>query len=117
MVELLANLCRDAQFGLVMSLGAGGVPVALLNEAETLLLPASKADTAAALQRLQHYRSLTGYRGGAAADIPHLAGALAKLALAFAAQSTTLAAKAINPLFVCTNGNWVVDALVQIREE
>ena len=99
-----------------MTLGAGGVLVELLNDAQTLLLPASDADILAALQRLRLYPLLTGYRGAAAADIPQLVQALAQLALAFQTQSATLAEIEINPLFVCETGTWVVDALVQSME-
>jgi acyl-CoA synthetase (NDP forming) len=115
--ELLVNLRRDDQFGLVMTLGAGGVLVELLDDAETLLLPATDADIQAALQRLRIYPLLTGYRGSAPADIPALVQTLSKLALAFQTQSSTLAEIEINPLFVCETGTWVVDALVQAMEE
>ena len=118
MAELLVNLRRDAQFGLVMTLGAGGVLVELLQDAETLLLPSREADILAALQRLKIARLLNGFRGGPKADMPALAGFLARLAATFAA---TFAAKAgalteveINPLFITETEFWVVDALIQI---
>ena len=111
LAELLVNLRRDAQFGAVLTLGAGGVLVALLADAATLLLPTNAEEIEAALGRLKIARLLTGFRGAAAADLPGLARFLAGLAATFSAS--TLAEVEINPLFVTTDGVWVVDALVQ----
>ena len=114
MAELLVNLRRDAQFGLVMTLGAGGVLVELLQDAETLLLPSREADILAALQRLKIARLLNGFRGGPKADMPALAGFLARLAATFAAKAGALTEVEINPLFITETEFWVVDALIQI---
>lgn len=110
--ELLVNLRHDDQFGLVMTLGAGGVLVELLTDTQTLLLPSGDAAILTALQNLRIYPLLTGYRGAAAVNIPALLRALAQLALAFQTLSATLAEIEINPLFVCVTGTWVVDALI-----
>lgn len=113
LVELLVNLRRDAQFGLVMTLGAGGVLVELLDDAETLLLPSDESDILAALHRLKIARLLTGFRGGPRADMPALADFLARLGTTFAANAATLAEIEINPLFITETSFWVVDALIQ----
>lgn len=113
LAELLVNLRRDAQFGLILTLGAGGVLVELLNDAETLLLPTTETDILHALSRLKISPLLTGFRGAAAADMPALAGFLAQLATTFEANAHSLTEIEINPLFVTPAGVWVVDALIQ----
>jgi succinyl-CoA synthetase beta subunit len=113
LAELLVNLRRDPQFGLILTLGAGGVLVELLDDAETLLLPATEADILHALQRLKIARLLTGYRGSAQADLPVLAQFLVQLAAIYETEADTLTEIEINPLFVTQTGVWVVDALIQ----
>jgi acyl-CoA synthetase (NDP forming) len=113
LAELLVNLRRDPQFGLILTLGAGGVLVELLDDAETLLLPATEADILHALQRLKIARLLTGYRGSALADLPVLAQFLVQLAAIYETEADTLTEIEINPLFVTQTGVWVVDALIQ----
>ena len=113
LAELLVNLRRDAQFGLVLTLGAGGVLVELLEDAATLLLPASAAQIEAALNGLKIARILRGYRGAKGADMAALAGFIAHLCQIFESQSATLAEVEINPLFVTATGPWVVDVLIQ----
>ena len=113
LAELLVNLRRDAQFGLVLTLGAGGVLVELLEDAATLLLPASAAQIEAALNGLKIARILRGYRGARGADMAALAGFIAQLCQLFERNSAALAEVEINPLFVTATGPWVVDVLIQ----
>jgi succinyl-CoA synthetase beta subunit len=113
LAELLVNLRRDAQFGLVLTLGAGGVLVELLDDAATLLLPASAAQIETALNGLKIARILRGYRGAKGADMTALAGFIAHLCQLFETHSASLAEVEINPLFVTANGPWVVDVLIQ----
>jgi len=113
LAELLVNLRRDAQFGLVLTLGAGGVLVELLEDAATLLLPASASQIEAALNGLKIARILRGYRGARGADMAALAGFIAQLCQLFETHSATLAEVEINPLFVTATGPWVVDVLIQ----
>jgi len=97
-----SSIRRDPQFGLAMTLAAGGVLVELLADATTLLLPASRADLARALARLRINRLLDGYRGKPAASREALLDTLERLA-AFAADSANDVAEIeINPLFVGT---------------
>lgn len=113
LAELLVNLRRDAQFGLVLTLGAGGVLVELLEDAATLLLPASAAQIETALNGLKIARILRGYRGAKGADMTALAGFISQLCQLFETHSATLAEVEINPLFVTATGPWVVDVLIQ----
>src|SRR5439155_9900565 len=67
--ELIVGVRRDPQFGLALTLGAGGVLVELVHDAVTLLLPASREDVRAALASLRTWPLLTGYRGRPHGDV------------------------------------------------
>lgn len=112
LAELLVGLRRDDQFGLVMTLGSGGVLVELLADAVTLLLPATPDDIMAALNRLRLARLLAGYRGAPATDLPALADTLSTLAQAFARSPKILEIE-VNPMFIGQDGVQIVDALVR----
>ena len=110
--ELIVSVRRDPQFGLAMTIGSGGVLVELVGDSQTLLLPTTSADIAAAISRLRVMRLLAGYRGGKAADVEALVAALLRLAEGVMARAAVLAEVEINPLFVCDTGCWVVDVLI-----
>lgn len=112
--ELMVSIRRDPQFGLAMTLAAGGVLVELLADATTVLLPATRHELARALSRLKISRLLDGYRGKPAADRGALLDTLVRLA-AFAADGANRVAEIeINPLFVGVSESCAVDVLMQV---
>jgi len=114
-VELMVSIRRDPQFGLAMTLAAGGVLVELLEDATTILLPATRPDLARALSRLKINRLLDGYRRKPAASREALLDTLERLA-AFATDETNQVAEIeINPLFVGVTESCAVDVLMQVR--
>lgn len=114
--ELIVGLARDPQFGLYLTIGAGGVLVELLRQAEQVLLPASRADIERALERLALYPLLKGFRGRAAADIPALVDAIEAVARFAAGNADRLYELDVNPLLALPKGAVAVDALVRIKE-
>ena len=112
--ELMVSIRRDPQFGLAMTLAAGGVLVELLADAMTLLLPATRADFTRALTRLKISRLLDGYRGNAAANREALLDTLERLAIFAADPANQVAEIEINPLFVGTSESCAVDVLMQL---
>jgi acyl-CoA synthetase (NDP forming) len=116
MAELLLSVRRDVQFGVALTIGAGGVLTELLSDTATLLLPTTPDEVINSLMAVRIGRLLKGYRGGGTVDIPRLAEDICRFASA-AAASTNLAEIEINPLFVGKNGSIVaVDALVYERD-
>ncbi|HMS96937.1 MAG TPA: acetate--CoA ligase family protein, partial [Tabrizicola sp.] len=113
--ELLVSLRRDPDFGPCLTLAAGGVLVEILQDSTSLLLPASKADISAALNRLRLAPLLAGYRGAAAADQKALTEAIMALQSVFLADES-LAEIEINPLFAGTSGATIIDALIHVFE-
>ena len=114
--ELIVGVTRDPQFGLFLTLGAGGIFVELLRQAEQVLLPATRTEIAAALARLPFYPVLAGYRGRTGCDMPALLDAIeavTRFALAHAEQLEELE---VNPLLALPCGAMAVDALIRIKE-
>ena len=70
--EVLIGLRVDAQFGLLLVLGAGGVLTELLRDSVILLPPFTAAAITTALGRLRTAPLLAGFRGRRAGDVPAL---------------------------------------------
>ena len=83
--ELLIGVTRDPQFGLLMTIGAGGVLVELLGDSASLLLPASEDDIRAAILSLKTAPLLQGFRGRPVGDLS--AAVAAALAIARFAEA------------------------------
>lgn len=111
--ELLISVRADPQFGLAMTIASGGVLVELIDDAVTLLLPASRAELAAALASLKVSRLLDGYRGRPAVDRDAVVDALQRLAC-YATAHREIAEIEINPLFVLPAGVVAVDVLMRV---
>lgn len=114
--ELIVGVGRDPQFGLFLTLGAGGIFVELLRQTEQVLLPATPADIEAALARLPLHKVLTGYRGKPGCDMPALIDAIARIADWAMAHADRLEEMDVNPLLALPTGAMAVDALIRIRE-
>jgi acetyl-CoA synthetase len=114
--ELIVGVGRDPQFGLFMTLGAGGIFVELLRQVEQVLLPASRADIEAALTRLPLHAVLAGYRGRAGCDMPALVDAIEAVAAFAMAHGEGLEELDVNPLLALPTGAVAVDALIRTRE-
>lgn len=114
--ELIVGVGRDPQFGLFMTLGAGGIFVELLRQVEQVLLPASRTDIEAALARLPLHSVLVGYRGRAGCDMPALVDAIEAVAAFAMAYGEGLEELDVNPLLALPQGAVAVDALIRMRE-
>lgn len=114
--ELIVGVSRDPQFGLFLTLGAGGIFVELLRQTEQVLLPATRADIAAALAHLPFYPVLAGYRGRPGCDMPALLDAIEAVARFALANAESLEELDVNPLLALPRGAMAVDALIRIRE-
>lgn len=112
--ELMVGVTCDPQFGLLLTLGAGGTLVELLGDTVSLLLPSTESDLRAALMRLRIAPLLCGYRGRAAADLD--AGIEAIEAITRFAQDhvESLRELDVNPLILRRDGQGAVavDALI-----
>jgi acetyl-CoA synthetase len=114
--ELILGVGRDPQFGLYLMIGAGGILVELLRDSAVLLLPTSRGAISAALEGLQSYPLLTGFRGASPADIDAIIDTVLDLAAFAAAHPDRLYSVDLNPVFVYSDGQGLiaVDAVVQM---
>lgn len=113
LAELIVSLRIDPQFGAAIVLGGGGVLVEIMQDAKTLLLPASAQDIATAIGDLRSAALLRGFRGRKAANIAAIAAAIHTLCEAFLREAGAVAEVEINPLFVYPDRVIAVDALLQ----
>ena len=116
--ELIVGLKRDAQFGVLLTLGAGGVLVELVRDSVTLLLPTHVDAVREALAGLRCAPLLRGHRGRPAGDVDAAVAAVLAIARFGAAHAAALEELDVNPLAVLPAGQGVValDALLRIRE-
>jgi acetyl-CoA synthetase len=117
--EILVGMLVDAQFGLTLVLGSGGVLTELLRDSVTLLPPFTPAAVSQGLQRLTAYRLLAGYRGKAPGDIPALIEAIVGITRYATAHLAVLSELDVNPIIVRPLGSGVVavDALIRLSKE
>ena len=116
--ELIVGLKRDAQFGLVLVLGSGGILVELVKDSAVLLLPTSRHAVSKALSGLRGFKLLQGFRGRAFGDVEAVIDAVMAVADYAQAHQHSLLEVDINPLLVLPVGQGVVaaDALIRISE-
>ncbi|WP_229801422.1 acetate--CoA ligase family protein [Tateyamaria omphalii] len=111
--ELLVGIVRDPAHGFVMTLGAGGVLTELMQDTQSLLLPATAEDIDAALSRLRCARLLHGYRGKPGTDLVAVRDAALAIQTYVLAHAETVSEVEVNPL-ICTPTRAVaVDALIR----
>ncbi len=114
--ELIVGVGRDQQFGLFLTIGAGGIFVELLRQTAQVLLPASSADIEDALAGLPLHKLLTGYRGKPGCDMTALVDAITRIAAWAMDHADRLEEMDVNPLLALQNGAVAVDALIRMRD-
>ncbi|TCL65163.1 acetate--CoA ligase family protein [Rhizobium sp. BK251] len=115
--EFIVGAVRDPVAGLVLTIGAGGVLVELLDDSAILMLPTTKNDILRAVSSLKARKLIEGYRGAPKGDLKALVEAIAAVANYVVANASRLEELDVNPLMVLPEGKGVVaaDALVKRR--
>ncbi|MGF0538633.1 acetate--CoA ligase family protein [Agrobacterium sp. ES01] len=115
--EMIVGAMRDAVAGPVLTIGAGGILVELLDDAAIITLPTEPETIRCKIESLKIARLLHGYRGNPAGDIDALVAAVAAVAKYVADNAAVLEELDINPLMVLPAGRGVVavDALIRKR--
>lgn len=112
--ELMVNIRRDSQFGLVMTLSSGGILVELFEDAITLILPVHEVEIMNALDRLKLSRMLNGYRGKEPANKQLLVASIKRLIDYIVKNQNRISEIEINPLFIYADEVYAVDVLAQL---
>ena len=115
--ELIVGAMRDPVAGPVLTVGAGGILVELLEDSAILTLPTDTQTIRAAIGGLRVARLLGGYRGGPKGDIDALVAAVASAASYVVANASIIEELDVNPVMVLPEGDGVVaaDALIRLR--
>lgn len=116
--ELIVGAMRDPVAGPVLTVGAGGILVELLEDSAILTLPADENAIRVAISGLKVARLLAGYRGGARGDMDALVAAVASAASYVVSNASIIEELDINPIMVLPAGDGVVaaDALIRLRK-
>jgi acyl-CoA synthetase (NDP forming) len=117
--ELIVGITRDPQFGLVLTIGSGGILVEIMQDTQTLLVPTSRSDIENALTGLKSAPLFSGYRGKPKADIDATVEVILAIQNYAIAEADQLAELDVNPLLVCAQGEGVfaADALIVLQEK
>ena len=111
-VELLVSVRREDPVGWLLTIGAGGTLVEILEDTCSLLLPITAEDVRSALQGLSVWPLLAGYRGRPGADVEAVVAAVLGVAQ-MAVAPDRLVEVECNPLIAGAEGATVVDVLVE----
>ena len=116
-VELIVGVTRDAQMGLQMTIGSGGILVEILRDTVTLLMPSTRESVEEAVLSLQLAPLLHGYRGKPKADINAAIDEIMKIQQFAQSEAGQLLELDINPLILCGehHGAFAADALMVIE--
>ncbi len=114
-VELLVSVRREDPVGWLLTIGAGGTLVEILEDTSSLLLPVTAEDVRSALQGLSVWPLLAGYRGRPGADVEAVVDAVLGV-VQMAVAPDRLVEVECNPLIAGAEGATVVDVLVE-RED
>ncbi len=113
--ELIAGLHADAQFGMTIMLGVGGILAEAVKDVTFRLVPIERVDAEEMLDDLQMQALLGAFRGEAAVDREQLIAVLLGLSKAAQADPSIVSAD-VNPLIITADGAPVaVDALVEVQ--
>ncbi|CAN7433877.1 acetate--CoA ligase family protein [Pararhizobium sp. LjRoot238] len=116
--EIIIGALRDPVAGLVLTIGAGGILVELLDDSVILTLPTTPEAIAEAISGLKIRKLLDGYRGGPKGDVAALVAAVAAVASYVVSNAAQLEELDINPIMVLPQGSGTVaaDALIRRRK-
>lgn len=119
LAELIVGVTRDQQFGLVLTIGSGGILVELLQDSKTLIIPARRDEIEDALAGLRSTPLLHGFRGKPGADIPATVDAILAVQQYAISNSHALVELDVNPLLIGAQGEGVfaADALIVLEEQ
>jgi len=115
-VEMIVGAVRDATFGPIVMLGAGGIAAELLQDTAYRLAPVDESEAMEMIAELASARLLAGYRGAPRADVVALARLTAALSAFAAACRNEVAEVELNPVLVHAEGQGVsvADALIVV---
>lgn len=110
--ELLVGVVRDDLWGLVLTVGLGGVWTEILRDTAVRVLPVSYAEIEQMLSELRGAQVLRGARGQQGVDLHALSEVIYRISTLALALSPQLNALEINPLLISGSRIEALDVLV-----
>ncbi len=116
--ELLVAVQNDAQFGPILTVGAGGVLAELIGDVQVRRLPVSRRVARDMLRQLTIWPVLAGYRNAAPADLSAVITAITAIGAMATRLAPQLQEVEINPLIAGPPGTGAaaVDARIRMAE-
>ncbi len=114
-VEMIVGMITDPVFGPVMTIGAGGILVEVLDDAIMFVPPVGIEEADALIGRLKVSAVLDGVRGRPPLARLALADAVSRLSRLAASLGDCLEEFDVNPLIVHSRGAMAVDVLVRCK--
>ncbi|WP_424943694.1 acetate--CoA ligase family protein [Aliiroseovarius crassostreae] len=111
--ELLIGVTRDPAHGFVLTLAAGGILTELLEDASSVLIPATRNDVKQALIRLKLSKLIAGYRGKPGANEDAILDAVMAVQDYVIANADRIEEIEINPLLCTPDRAVAADALIK----
>ena len=112
--ELVIGMKRDKVFGIVVTIGAGGIFVDLFKDFKIMLAPLTQKEIINQLMSLKISQMLTGYRGSKVVKINNIVQFINTLLLLMDDKELKIAEIEINPLFVYENQVKAIDAVIAV---
>jgi acyl-CoA synthetase (NDP forming)/GNAT superfamily N-acetyltransferase len=113
-VELAVGVVRDATFGPLVMVAAGGVATDVWGDQTFLIPPVTDLDATRAIRSLRIWPLLAGHRGSPACDVDGL-GRLVQAVAALAVDQPEIAELDLNPVIVTDDDLALVDVKMLIR--
>jgi acetyl-CoA synthetase len=117
LAELLIGVTRDPAHGFLMTVAAGGILTEVIEDRVSLMLPASRDDIEAALNRLRYHKVLAGFRGKPAVRMEAVLDAVMALQSCVIAHADRISEAEINPLMCTADAAIAADALILLAPE
>ncbi len=114
--ELLVGVVRDQLWGLVLTLGLGGIWTEALRDTAVRLLPAGRAEIESMLGELRGASLLTGGRGRPTVDMQALSDIIYRISMLAYRLGPNLSTLEINPLWIDSERIEALDVLVEWQE-
>lgn len=112
--EIFLSVMRDPTFGLVLSVGIGGLWIELHRDIAHAPLPVDKDEAMHMLRSLKAWPVLCGMRNTLKIDVQALASTMERLSNAALAMGDDIDLLEINPLLPCGDGIAAVDAVIAL---
>ncbi len=115
-IELLVGIVRDPLWGLVLTLGLGGVWTEVLKDIAVRVLPVQRDEIEAMLGELRGAALLSGGHGHTPVDREALSDVIYRISLLARSLDSRLTALEINPLWIYPERIEALDVLVSWQE-